>query len=248
MPVPVEPPPTRWELPDVKSLDGGPFDDLVALGADLEPGTLLAAYRTGIFPMPADPITGQPGLAWWSPDPRGVIPLGGFHVSQSLARARKKFEVRVNSAFSDVVAACADPSRPGAWITADIKTAYERLYRLGWAHSIEAWTMDGKLAGGVYGIALGGFFAGESMFHARASWGRDASKVALAGLVDLLGTDDQPGRLLDVQWGTPHLVRLGAVEIPRVEYLSRLRTALRLPLPAAFGRASDVRQPEQKGA
>ncbi|WP_298324510.1 leucyl/phenylalanyl-tRNA--protein transferase [Haloactinopolyspora sp.] len=229
--MPVEPPPTRWELPSSYATD----NDLVAFGADLEPGTLLAAYRSGLFPMPIDRLIGQPAeLAWWSPDPRGVLPLRGLRVPRSLRQACRRFEIRVDTHFDEVIAACADPQRPGAWISDEIRHAYERLHRLGWAHSVEAWTPDGRLAGGLYGVAIGGLFAGESMFHARQRWGRDASKVALVALVDFLKADGGVGRLLDVQWGTPHLTRLGVVEISRAEYSSRLRRALDLPLPAVF--------------
>ncbi|HEY9409452.1 MAG TPA: leucyl/phenylalanyl-tRNA--protein transferase [Jiangellaceae bacterium] len=229
--MPVEPPPTRWELPPAHTTS----DDLVALGADLEPGTLLAAYRAGLFPMPVDPRAGRVGdLAWWSPNPRGVLPLAGLRVSRSLRQSAQRFEIRVDTAFDAVMSACADPDRPGAWITDDVRRAYGRLHRLGWAHSVEAWTPNGRLAGGLYGVSIGGLFAGESMFHATARWGRDASKVALVALVEMMRADDATGRLLDVQWGTPHLASLGVVEISRREYLSRLRAALRLPLPPAF--------------
>lgn len=229
--MPVEPPPTRWDLPRVPPES----DDLVAIGADLEPGTLLAAYRSGLFPMPIDRLFGRSSeLAWWSPDPRGVLPLGNLRVSRSLRQACRRFEIRVDSAFDQVIEACADPTRPGAWITDEIMAAYRRLHRLGWAHSVEAWTADGRLAGGLYGVATAGLFAGESMFHARERWGRDASKVALVALVEMLKADGQVGRVLDVQWGTPHLRSLGVVEISRPEYLSRLRAALRLDLPAVF--------------
>jgi leucyl/phenylalanyl-tRNA---protein transferase len=207
----------------------------VGFGADLEPGTLLAAYRSGLFPMPL-PGTGrgEPELAWWSPDPRGVLPLTGVRVSHSLRRACRRFDIRVDTAFVAVVEACADPSRPGAWITPAIVDAYVELHRLGWAHSVEAWTADNRLAGALYGVAIGGLFAGESMFHAHAPWGRDASKVALVALADLVSADGRLGRLVDVQWATPHLRTLGVVDLPRVEYLARLRSALPLPLPAAF--------------
>ncbi|NED98828.1 leucyl/phenylalanyl-tRNA--protein transferase [Phytoactinopolyspora halotolerans] len=229
--MPVEPPPTRWDLPVVHTDNG----DLVAVGADLEPGTLLAAYRSGLFPMPVSRFFGRATeLAWWSPDPRGVLPLTGLRVSRSLRQAMKRFEITVDAVFDEVVDACADPNRPGAWITDDIRSAYSRLHRLGWAHSVEAWTPDGRLAGGLYGVAVGGLFAGESMFHAPERWGRDASKVALVALVEMLTADGAAGRLLDVQWGTPHLASLGVVEISRQEYLSRLRAALRLDLPPAF--------------
>lgn len=229
--MPVEPPPTRWDLPTV---DAG-NDDLIAIGADLEPGTLLAAYRSGLFPMPIDRLFGRSAdLAWWSPNPRGVLPLTSLSVSRSLRRACRRFEIRVDTAFDEVVEACAEPHRPGAWITAEIRAAYSRLHRLGWAHSVEAWTPAGDLAGGLYGVAIGGLFAGESMFHAPQQWGRDASKVALVALVEMLKADGVAGRLLDVQWSTPHLTRLGVVEIPRDEYLRHLRTALRIGLPPAL--------------
>jgi len=217
VPVPVEPPPSQWVMPD--PADAGD-SDLVAIGADLEPGTLLAAYRRGLFPMP---VGGQ--LGWWCPEPRAVIPLDALRVSRSLQRSCRRFEVRVDTAFDAVVEACADPRRPRGWITPAVREAYGSLHRLGWAHSVEAWDGDG-LAGGLYGVAIGGLFAGESMFHHRT----DASKVALVALVSLMDT----GGLLDVQWCTPHLATLGAVEVPRAEYLARLVFAQQLPLPAAF--------------
>jgi leucyl/phenylalanyl-tRNA---protein transferase len=228
--VPIEPQPTPWNLPVVAPTD----QDLVAVGADLAPGTLLAAYRTGLFPMPIERLPGRTEVAWWSPDPRGVLPLDGLIVTRSLRRSRERFEVRVNSAFEQIVDACADPSRPGAWITPDVRKAYLRLHELGWAHSVESWAPDGQLAGGLYGVAIGGLFAGESMFHEAQPWGRDASKVALAALVDLLSDEHAADRVLDVQWETTHLRTLGVVEIPRAEYLSRLRAALPLPLPPVF--------------
>jgi leucyl/phenylalanyl-tRNA--protein transferase len=132
------------------------------------------------------------------------------------------------------VRACADPVRPGGWITAEIAAAYAGLHRLGWAHSVECWR-EGELVGGLYGVAVGGLFAGESMFHRE----RDASKVALVGLVDLLWADGDPRRLVDVQWRTPHLASLGVVDVGRPEYLRRLAAALRAPLPGAFGGPSD---------
>lgn len=210
-------------------------DGLVGVGADLEPGTLLAAYRCGLFPMPVGRLLHREDLlAWWSPDPRAVIPLHGLRVTRSMRQARRRFEIRIDTAFAEVVAGCADPRRPGAWITADIQAAYNRLHRLGWAHSIEAWTRDGRLAGGLYGVAVAGLFAGESMFHVSTPWGRDASKVALMALVELLAADGDSRRLLDVQWQTPHLERLGGSEISRQQYLARLRAALDAPLPAQF--------------
>lgn len=223
--MPDEPPPTPWAFPDPRDWD--PDDDLVGLGADLEPGTLLAAYRAGVFPMP----TAFPGesMGWFSPVRRGVLPLGGLRVSRSLRRSARDFEIRLDTAFGEVIDACADPDRPDGWIVPEVREAYLRLHRLGWAHSVEAWRED-RLAGGLYGVAVGGLFAGESMFH-RAT---DASKVALIGLVSLLADEHAADRLLDVQWRTPHLASLGVVEVPRAAYLQRLRTVLATPLPRAF--------------
>lgn len=230
--MPVEPPPGPWAFPVPRG-----DDDLVGVGADVGPGTLLAAYRAGLFPMPV----GEPGeqslLGWWSPVDRGVLPLDGLVVTRSLARSRRRFDVRVDSAFEDVIDACSDRRRPQGWITDEIRQAYVELHRLGWAHSVEAWSEDGLLVGGLYGVAIGGLFAGESMFH-RA---RDASKVALVALVELLrageggeGGAGGAGRLIDVQWCTPHLASLGAIEITRAEYLRRLAAALRTPVPPCF--------------
>jgi leucyl/phenylalanyl-tRNA--protein transferase len=217
---PIEPPPTPWEL-DAARADPG--DDLVAAGADLEPGTLLAAYRLGLFPMGLGPH-GRGATGWWSPDPRGVIPAGALRVSRSLRKALARFDVRVDTAFDEVVQRCADPSREGRWITPEIARAYGRLHALGWAHSVEAW-QGGELVGGLYGVSIGGLFAGESMFHAV----RDASKVALVGLAERFHADGDPRRLVDVQWATDHLRRLGAQEWPRELYLVRLAEALQAP-------------------
>ncbi|MCP5027935.1 MAG: leucyl/phenylalanyl-tRNA--protein transferase [Actinomycetia bacterium] len=218
--MPAEPPPTPWSFPDPGQADA---DGAVGVGADLEPGTVLAAYRSGLFPMPI----GQSVLAWWSPDPRGVIPLDNLKVSRSLRRSAQHYRITVDTVFEQVIDACADPDRPHGWISDDIRDAYVNLHRLGWAHSVEAWDGNG-LAGGLYGIAIGGLFAGESMFHRRT----DASKVALIGLVDLL--DDHADTLLDVQWATDHLRSLGCTEVSQATYLSRLERALARPLPAAF--------------
>jgi len=187
------------------------------MGADLEPGTLLAAYRVGLFPMP---VARGRRVAWWSPDPRGILPLDGLRVSRSLRQSCKRYEVRYDTAFVDVISACAGIDRDGGWITNEIVRAYARLHELGWAHSVEAWNHDGELVGGLYGVAMGGFFAGESMFHLE----RDASKVALVGLVSHLR--ESGATLLDVQWTTPHLASLGAVDVPRQDYLEKLAEAL----------------------
>ncbi len=206
--MPVEPPPTPWELPAPDTADER---GVVGVGADLEPATLLAAYRSGLFPMPVDGGV----VAWWSPDPRGILPLEGLRVSRSLRQAVGRAEVSVDRAFPAVIEACADPARPHGWINGAIVAAYTRLHELGWAHSVEVWDGD-DLVGGLYGVAVGGLFAGESMFHRQ----RDASKVALVHLVDLL-RDGEP-RLLDVKWTTPHLESLGAVFVSRTEYLDLL--------------------------
>ena len=213
---PVDLPPSRWDFPPAAAADA---DGLVAVGGDLEPATIVGAYRHGLFPMPVGRH-----LAWWSPDPRGVVER--LHVSRSLRRTRRRFEIRIDSEFAAVVDACAARDRPGGWITPAMRRAYLRLHDLGWAHSVEAWATDGTLAGGVYGVAVGGLFAAESMFHRET----DASKAALAALAERLGD----GALLDVQWCTPHLASLGVVEVERPTYLSLLQRALDVPLPRAF--------------
>ena len=209
-------------------------DDLVGVGLDLEPQTLVTAYRAGLFPMR---LAGRRGpLGWWSPDPRGIIPLDGLRVSRSLRASCRRYAVTVDEAFTAVLDGCADPRRSGAWIGRDIRRAYEELAAEGIAHSVEVWDpADGQLVGGLYGVSIGGLFAGESMFH-RAT---DASKVALVALVRLLTEDGVGGRLLDTQWTTPHLRSLGAVDVSRSEYLVRLKGALELPPPAAFDLARD---------
>ena len=222
MPPPREPAPSRYAF-DVGAAKPG--EDLVGVGADLLPGTLLAAYRTGLFPMGLGP-RGSGTVGWWSPDPRGVLLPGDLRVTRSLRRSARRFEVRVDTAFDDVVAACGAPERPHGWITQDIKDAYGELHRLGWAHSVECWR-DGALVGGLYGVAIGGLFAGESMFHTE----RDASKVALVALTEVLWADGDPRRVLDVQWRTDHLASLGVLELPRQAYLTRLAAALLAPLP-----------------
>jgi leucyl/phenylalanyl-tRNA--protein transferase len=209
-------------FPDVAESDD---DDLVAMGADLAPGTLLAAYRAGLFPMPGD----VDAMLWWSPVERGVLPLDALRVTRSLRQAVRRMEIRVDTAFPEVIAACADPARDSGWIDGQVVEAYLALHRLGWAHSVETW-QDGELVGGLYGVAIGGLFAGESMFHRV----RDASKVALVGLVDRLRDEHADRRLLDVQWQTPHLASLGVITVARPDYLARLADALAVPLPACF--------------
>ena len=219
--MPIEPPASRWDL----SVDMLPDEHgFVGAGADDEPGTLLAAYRSALFPMP---IESGGALGWWSPDPRGVLELDDLHVSRSLRRSMRRFEFRVDTAFDEVVAGCAEPTRPHGWIDDRIQRAYRRLHELGWAHSVETWC-DGELVGGVYGLGIGGLFAAESKFHRRT----DASKAAVVALVTGL-VDDHP-RLIDVQWRTAHLASLGVTEISRSRYLERLRTVLSSPDPRLF--------------
>jgi leucyl/phenylalanyl-tRNA---protein transferase len=194
-------------------------DDLICAGGDLEPGTILHAYRTGLFPMPL----GRRKLGWWSPDPRGVLPLDRLVVSRSLRASGRRFEIRVNTSFREVMQRCGDPRRPHGWINAEFIDAYERLHRLGWVHCVETW-LDGRLVGGLYGVAIGGLFAGESMFHTET----DASKVALVALVERMNTAGYS--LLDVQWRTDHLATLGVVSVPRTDYLARLAAAVAQPV------------------
>jgi leucyl/phenylalanyl-tRNA--protein transferase len=210
---------SKWIFPDPLEAD----EDIVAVGADLEPETLLSAYRQGIFPMP---LSDYDDMSWWSPVMRGILPLDGLRVTRSMRQSARRFRVTVDQAYDDVVAGCADPARPGGWIDSRIKKAYRCLFDFGHVHSIEVWHA-GELAGGLYGVSIGGLFAGESMFHRM----RDASKVALMSLVDMM-RDGQPDRLIDVQWSTEHLASLGVVEVPRPEYLLRLNRALAAQPPA----------------
>ena len=231
--MPVEPPRSVWLFPDLfdPMAEQDLPDDLIGKGADLSPGTLLAAYRGGLFPMAElDVAPGRPdALSWWSPRRRGVLPLRGLRVTRSLAKSCRSMELRVDTAFEEVVHACATPERDGGWISPEVEEAYVALHQLGWAHSFETWR-DGELVGGLYGVAVGGLFAGESMFHRV----RDASKVALVGLVEALSDEHADQRLLDVQWETPHLASLGVVSLPRRAYLGMLERALALPLPAPW--------------
>jgi leucyl/phenylalanyl-tRNA--protein transferase len=205
---------SRWLFPEPEQAGAG---GVVGIGADLEPETLVHAYRQGIFPWP------HPGtpLPWFSPDPRGVLLPDGLRVSRSLRQRLRHcgWQTTVDAAFDQVIAACAERGDgEGTWITARMRAAYRRLHRLGWAHSLEVW--DGAaLVGGLYGLGIGGVFTGESMFH-RAS---DASKVALVDLVARFA--EAGGSLIDVQLVTPHLASLGARELPRRVYLSLLRQA-----------------------
>ena len=196
---------------------------LVAIGGDLSEENLLAAYRAGMYPCfhPDEPIL------WWSPDPRFILPLDRFRVPRSLSRTldRGTFEVRCDTAFSEVIRGCAAAPRGpdnGVWIGEGMIAAYEQLARSGYAHSFEVFR-NGHLVGGLYGVSLGSAFFGESMFSRE----RDASKVALAGLVATLRSLDFD--LLDCQVTTGHLARFGAVEVPKADFLARLERALSRP-------------------
>ena len=206
----------RLSFPSPERADA---EGLVAIGGDLSVPRLLLAYRSGIFPWTVDPIT------WWSPEPRGIFELDGFHVSRSLARVIRKgvFRVTRDTAFQRVMQGCAAraPGRRSTWITPEFIEAYTQLHEQGHAHSVECW-QGPRLAGGIYGVAIGGLFAGESMFH-RVN---DASKVALHHLVRHLR-----GRgfaLFDIQMVTPATQPLGAIEIPRREYLQRPSAAVKM--------------------
>ena len=217
----VEQPACRWAFPPASASDSA---GLVGVGADLEPETLIAAYSRGLFPMPLKP-GGR--IGWWSPPERGVMELDNLVVHRSLQRSCRRYDIRIDTAFARVVEECADPARSHGWIDSQIIGAYLRLHEAGFAHSAEAWS-GGALVGGLYGVALGGLFAGESMFY-RA---RDASKAAFVALVE--GLRDGHDRLIDVQWPTAHLRSLGVSVLPRDEYLRRLPGLLESPLPAMF--------------
>lgn len=221
--MPIEPPPTRWRLPDPANAPLG--QEIIGVGGDLAPGTLLAGYRSGMFAMPEGDL-----LGWWSPDPRGLLRPAAFHASRSLHRSLRRFTVSLDRDLPAVVAGCADPQRPHGWISTEYRQSYESLHALGWAHSVEVWDADGDLVGGLFGVEIGGLFAAESKFHVRS----DASKVAVAVLAGLLAADHDPRRMIDVQWSTPHLARLGAHVVPRADYLHDLHAALACP--GLFGR------------
>lgn len=202
----------------------------------MDPDFILRAYARGLFPMPV----GYGAIGWFSPVRRGILPLpshssadgvdAGLRVSRSLRKSAKRYAITIDTAFDEVIDRCGDPGREHGWIDDSIRHNYGELHRRGYAHSVEARDHAGRLVGGLYGVGIGGFFAGESMFHDPAR-GRDASKAALIALVDLLTRDGAAGRLLDVQWRTDHLATLGVIEIPRDDYLARLERALLLPAP-----------------
>jgi len=206
---------TDWSFPDI---DSWPDDDVIAVGADLAPDTLLYAYSHGFFPMYLDKKSRL--LGWWSPLQRGVLPLHGLIISRSMRQSARKYTTTFNTAFRDVMIGCSTQREDGNWITEDFIAAYCELNKLGWAHSIETWDSEGNLVGGLYGVRIHRFFAGESMFHRKT----DASKVALMALVEAMKAADMA--LLDTQWQTEHLATLGVIEVPRLEYLRLLSSAV----------------------
>jgi len=222
--VPVEPPKSRVRFPDASR---APAHGVVAVGCDFTPGTLLLAYRNGIFPWPHgedEDEHGAPLVLWFSPDPRCVFPLEPEpHWSRSLRRTLRhhRWTLTVDRDFFGVMRMCGETRANATWIIPELVAGYRELFDLGWAHSLEVWE-EGELVGGIYGVAIGGLFAGESMFHTRT----DASKVAFATLVHALRRAGYA--LFDVQVQNPHLTSLGCVEIPRREYLARLPAALRV--------------------
>ncbi len=224
---PVEPPKTRVRFPDPGH---APSHGVVAVGCDFDPGTLLLAYRSGIFPWPHgedEDERGAPLVLWFSPEPRCIFELAPEpHWSRSLRRTLRihPWEVTVDEDFEGVMRMCGETRANATWIIPELVRGYRELFALGWAHSVEIWertaTGGRELVGGIYGVAIGGLFAGESMFHTR----RDASKVAFATLVTHLRAAGYV--LFDVQVLNPHLASLGCVEIPRATYLERMRNAL----------------------
>lgn len=217
-----------WSFPPASSADDY---GIVAVGADLRPATLIAAYRHGLFPMPiGDGDTDRDAddrelIGWWSPHERGILELDELRVSKSLRRSCRRYEVTVDADFDAVIGACATTERDGGWISPGIRAAYRELHRLGWAHSIEVW-QDGLIVGGLYGVQIAGLFAGESMFHTAT----DASKVALVALVSAL--EELGATFIDTQWETPHLATLGVRTVTQGVYFTRLADALASETPS----------------
>lgn len=195
-----------------------PEQDLIGVSEEFDAPITIESYAAGVFPMPVEDLMG-----WWSPLQRGILPLEGLRISKSLRKSVRRYVTTVDAAFNKVLERCADPNREFGWIDERIATVYRQLHLAGFAHSVETWSPDGELVGGLYGVKLRGLFAGESMFH-DPQLGRDASKVALVRLVEQLRSCDVT--LLDVQWVTDHLASLGAIAISRAEYLNLLDRAL----------------------
>lgn len=207
-----------------------PRQDLIGFCEEFDPPLVLAAYQCGVFPMPLLESAFSTEMGWWSPMRRGILPLDQVRVTRSLRKSVRRYRTSIDQAFHRVIRQCANPEREGAWITEEVRAVYSTLHEDGQAHSVEVWDAEGRLVGGLYGVSIGGLFAGESMFH-DPEHGRDASKVALLRLVTELARgvaaeDLAERRLLDVQWQTPHLASMGVIEVPRTEYLQRLDRVL----------------------
>jgi leucyl/phenylalanyl-tRNA--protein transferase len=211
MPTPLDA--SVWDFPTPEQM---PKDDLVTLGADLKPETLIDSYKHGIFPMHLQ-IENKREIGWWSPQQRGILPLNKINVSSSLKKSMKKYFVTFDQDFDAVIEGCGDDKRPKGWINKDIKTAYKKLFELGYVHSVEVWNKKDELVGGLYGVEVNGLFAGESMFHKQT----DASKTAMVYLVNQL-KEAGGERIFDVQWQTPHLKSMGVIKISRAKYISLL--------------------------
>ncbi len=211
MPTPLDA--SVWDFPAPEQM---PKDDLVTLGADLKPETLIDSYKHGIFPMHIQ-IENKREIGWWSPQQRGILPLNKINVSSSLKKSMKKYFVTFDQDFDAVIEGCGDDKRPKGWINKDIKTAYKKLFELGYVHSVEVWNKNDELVGGLYGVEVNGLFAGESMFHKQT----DASKTAMVYLVNQL-KEAGGERIFDVQWQTPHLKSMGVIKISRAKYISLL--------------------------
>ena len=211
MPTPLDA--SVWDFPTPEQM---PKDDLVTLGADLKPETLIDSYKHGIFPMHLQ-IENKREIGWWSPQQRGILPLNKINISSSLKKSIKKYYVTFDQDFDAVIEGCGDDKRPKGWINKDIKTAYKKLFELGYVHSVEVWNKKDELVGGLYGVEVNGLFAGESMFHKQT----DASKTAMVYLVNQL-KEAGGKRIFDVQWQTPHLKSMGVIKISRAKYISLL--------------------------
>ncbi|MEM7092021.1 MAG: leucyl/phenylalanyl-tRNA--protein transferase [Actinomycetota bacterium] len=209
-------PPSEWQFPPPATADEF---GIVGVGADLEPSTIVGAYRQGLFPMPINGDDEDELIGWWSPRERGVLEFDDLRITRSLRQSCRRYDVTINADFDAVIGACATIERDGGWISPRIRAAYRRMHRMGWTHSVETW-QEGTLVGGLYGIQVGGLFAGESMFHTAT----DASKVALVALVSAL--EDVGATFIDVQWHTDHLATLGVRKIAQRSYLRRLEEAL----------------------
>ena len=211
MPTPLDA--SVWDFPTPEQM---PKDDLVTLGADLKPETLIDSYKHGIFPMHLQ-IENKREIGWWSHQQRGILPLDKINISSSLKKSMKKYFVTFDQDFDAVIEGCGDDKRPKGWINKDIKIAYKKLFDLGYVHSVEVWNKKDELVGGLYGVEVNGLFAGESMFHKET----DASKTAMVYLVNQL-KEAGGERIFDVQWQTPHLKSMGVIKISRAKYISLL--------------------------